>query len=215
MRWLEILLSSSIVIWLLIICFIMVVVITIDKLKKVQSTRTNIPSFSIKIRALVKKKEIENALGLCMEDKSPIANIIRRGLKKQKYGRARIIEEVEAAGQFEIKKLENGLSTLATISAAAPMLGFLGTILGMGSIFRVIQNTQGEATFGDFSRSILYALVASGLGLLIGIIALAVYNYLVTRIAKVVMSLERVVTEIFDALEEGEKEIIPVEESEE
>jgi biopolymer transport protein ExbB len=212
MKWLEILLSSAIVIWLLIACFVMVVIITIDKIKKTQSAKSNIASFSMKIRTMLKKKDIENALNLCLEDRSPIANIVRRGLKKHRFGRTRIIEEVEAAGQFEVKKLETGLSTLATISAAAPMLGFLGTILGMGSIFKVIQNTYGDATFGDFSHSIWNALISSGLGLLIGVIALAVYNYLVTIITKVVMAMERVASEIFDSLEDSEKENISHEE---
>jgi biopolymer transport protein ExbB len=208
MKWLEILLNSTVVIWMLVALFVMVIIIAIDRIKKTQSSQNNIPSFSIKVRSFLKKKEIDEALNLCMEDKSPISNIVKRGLKKYKFGRARMLEEVEAAGQFEVKKLESGLSFLATISAAAPMLGFLGTILGVGSIFKVIQNSAGDASLGDFSRSVWYAIISSGLGLMVGILALGTYNYLVNKITKVVMSMERVASEIFDALEEVDKETV-------
>ena len=70
---------------------------------------------------MLKKKDIQSAVAHCMETKTPIANIIRKGLKKHKYGHQRVVEAIDNAGRQEITKLEKGLSTLATIAGVAPL----------------------------------------------------------------------------------------------
>jgi biopolymer transport protein ExbB len=143
-----------------------------------------------------------------MEDKSAIANIVRRGLKKHKFGRLRLKEEVETSSQIEVIRLEEKMQTLSTISGVAPLIGFLGTILSVGSLFKMLQNQQSNATFGDFSHAIWNALISSGLGIFVGIIALTIYNYLLSKISKVVLDMERIASEIFDLIEYTENETV-------
>ena len=208
MRWLEFFLNSTIEIWLLIAILVWIVFIAIDKIKKINAVKSVMPSFALKIRTQLKKGNIQGALEFCMEDKSAIANIIRRGLKKYKYGKTRFKEEVETSSEVEVIKLEERMSTLATLSNAAPLIGFLGTILSLASLFRMVQSSQNSATFGDFSHAIWYALISAGMGILIGLIALVLYNYILTRIKKVIVDMERVASDIFDLLEVPEDEIV-------
>ncbi len=209
MKWLELFLNPSIEIWILILSLIWIIAIALRKIKMINEAKSAIPSFAIKIRALLKKNNFNAALEFCMEDKSAISNIVRRGLKKHKFGKARFEEELDASGQSEVVKLEENMGALAAVSAASPLVGFLGTVLSIGSLFRMLENPQNNATFGDFSDAIWNALVSSGLGIFVGIVAVIVYNYLVNKISKAVIDMERIASEIFDLIEIPENESGP------
>lgn len=214
MRWIQMLLTSGLVLWLLIACLVAIIFISIDRLKVLRRAKANIPTFSIRIRNLLKKKEIQTAIDFCMEDKSSISNIMRRGLKKYKFGRTRFLEEIELGGKQEISKLEKGIPILATLSTASPMLGFLGTIMGMVSTFRVIQGLHSNVTVSDFAGGIWEALVASALGLIVGMISLALHNYFVDAVKKIVLDIERIATDLIDVLDGNEKDLSQTSESE-
>jgi len=214
MKWIETVIGSGLVSVLILISLFIVIVIFFKKLIMIRNAKVNIPSFSVKIRGMLKKKDIAAAIDCCMDEKSPLANIVRRGLKKYKFGRPRVMESMEAAGRQDVKILENGLSLIATISGAAPMLGFLGTVLGMGSLLRTIKDVQGSATIGDFSAGIWQVLISSALGLLVGIISIAIHNYLVERIGRIVVDLERFAVELFDTGDDGDRELYREEEPE-
>ena len=195
-------------------CSIIALAIAIEKFLVIRKAKINVPAFSIKIRGILKKKDVAGAMGYCMEEKSPISNIIRRGLKKIKFGRRRVLEAIEVAGKQEISKLEKGLSTLATVAGAAPMLGFLGTVTGMIAAFMKIQELQGSASPADLASGIWEALLTTAFGLFVGIPALALYNYFVSLIKKIVLDMERVATDVLDVLDETEKDFSDDEEFE-
>ncbi len=127
---------------------------------------------------------------------------------------ARVLEAIEVAGKQEISKLEKGLSTLATVAGAAPMLGFLGTVTGMIAAFMKIQELQGSASPADLASGIWEALLTTAFGLFVGIPALAFYNYFVSLISKIVLDMERVATDILDVLDETGKVFLDDEEIE-
>ncbi len=214
MKWIQMLLTGGFVLWLLIACFILIVLICVERFKALQKAKVNIPTFSIKIRNLLKKKEIQSAIDFCMEDKSSIANVMRRGLKKIKFGRARFLQEIDSAGRQEISKLEKGIPVLATLATVSPMLGFLGTVMGMVSTFRVIQDLQSGVTVADFAGGIWEALITSAVGLIVGMIALAMHNYFVSAIKIIVLDIERVTNDLIDVIDGGEKDSLQAEESE-
>lgn len=207
-------LKGGIVMWPILGCSIIALAIAIEKFLVIRKSKINVPAFSIKIRGILKKKDVVGAMGYCMEEKSPISNIIRRGLKKIKFGRRRVLEAIEVAGKQEISKLEKGLSTLATVAGAAPMLGFLGTVTGMIAAFMKIQELQGSASPSDLASGIWEALLTTAFGLFIGIPALALYNYFVSLIKKIVLDMERVATDVLDVLDETEKDFSDDEEFE-
>lgn len=143
-------------------------------------------------------------MALCTEEKSPAANIVRKGLKKYKFGHQRVKEAIESAGKQEVSKLEKGLSVLATISGVAPLLGFLGTVTGMISAFMRIEDLQGAANPSDLAGGIWEALLTTAFGLGVGIIAYTFYNYLVSAIGKLVADMEVISNDVVDILEEVE-----------
>lgn len=201
------LLSGGIALWLLVACLAAIIFITIDRLKVLGRARANIPTFSVRMRSFLKKNEIQTAIDFCMEERSTISNIMKRGLKKYKFGRERFLEEIELGGKEEIGKLEKGIPILATLATVSPMLGFVGTIMGMVSTFRVIQDLSSSVTIADFAGGIWEALISSAVGLMVGMIALALYNYFVNAIKKIVLDIERIISELIDAVDGNEKDL--------
>ena len=193
--------------WILVPIFIasvIAVAIIIDRYFIIRKSKLNVPSFMVKIRSYLKKRDIAGAIDFCMEDKSPSANIIKKGLKKYNLGHERVKEAIENAGKQEINKLEKGLNILATISGVAPLLGFLGTVTGMISAFMRIEDLQGAANPSDLAGGIWEALLTTAFGLAVGIIAFTFYNYLVASINKLVLDMEVISNDVVDILEEVE-----------
>jgi biopolymer transport protein ExbB len=202
MNLLDMFLKGGVVMWPILLCSIIGLAIIIDKYLVIRRARTNVPNFMIKIRGFLKKKDVSGANQLCLEEKSPIANIVRKGLRKYKYGHARVKEAIENAGRQEISKLEKGLPLLATIAGIAPMLGFLGTVTGMVSAFMILQELQGAATPSDLAGGIWEALITTVFGLIVGIAALVFYNDILGSINKLVAQMEAVSTDVVDIIEE-------------
>lgn len=203
-------LKGGLIMWPILLCSIAGLTIIIDRffaIKKVKQTST---PFLIKVKNLIRKKDIHGAINICSNERIPAANIVRRGLQKYKLGHQRVKETIENAGRQEISKLEKGLTALATVAGVAPMLGFLGTVTGMVSAFATIQNLQGAANPSDLAGGIWEALITTVFGLIVGIIALTFYNYFVASVTKLVLDLESLSIEIIDSLEEvlSGKEII-------
>lgn len=195
-------LKGGIIMHPILLCSVIALAIIIDRLIVIRRAKLNAPAFMIRIRGYLKKKDVEGAVSFCLEEKSPTANMIRKGLKKYKHGHERVKEAIENAGKQEIAKLEKGLSALATIAGIAPMLGFLGTVTGMVSAFMTIQDLQGAASPSDLAGGIWEALITTVFGLVVGIPALAFYNYLLSRISRLVNDMEVISTEIVDTIEE-------------
>ncbi|HET55430.1 MAG TPA: MotA/TolQ/ExbB proton channel family protein [Ignavibacteria bacterium] len=196
------------------IASIIAVAIIIDRYTVIRKSKLNAPAFLVKIRSLLKRNDIQGAIRYCMEEKSPAANIIRKGLKKHKLGHDRVSEAIDNAGKQEINKLEKGLSVLATISGVAPLLGFLGTVTGMISAFMNIESLQGSANPSDLAGGIWEALLTTAFGLAVGIIAFTFYNYLVASINKLVLDMEVISNDVIDIMEEIKTGSVPKDDTE-
>lgn len=198
--------KGGFVMWPILACSVVAVAIIIEKFIVLKKSKQNIPAFVVKVRNYLKRKDVVGAIGLCMEERTPISNIVKKALKKHRHGHQRVVEAIESAGRLEINKLEKGLSTLATIAGAAPMLGFLGTVTGMIGAFMRVQELQGAAGPADLAGGIWEALLTTAFGLFVGIAVLAVYNYLHSTIQKIVVDMEVVVTDILDLLDDAGKD---------
>ena len=154
MSLLEIVLKGGWIMLFIFIASIITITIIIDRYRVIRKSRSNVPAFLVKIRGLLKRNDINGALNVCMEEKTPTANIVKKGLKKIKFGHERVKEAIESAGKQEITKLEKGLSVLATIAGVAPLLGFLGTVTGMITAFMRIEDLQGAETQSDLAGGI-------------------------------------------------------------
>ena len=202
MRLLHIVMQGGWLMVFILLASLIAAYIIVNRYIVIRRSKLNVPVFLVKLRGMLKRNDISSATAYCMEERSPAANIIRKGLKKYKFGRERVKEAIDSAGTQEVFKLEKGLSVLATISGVAPLLGFLGTVTGMIRVFMKIQNMQGSANPSDLAGGIWEALLTTAFGLAVGIVALTFYNYLVSAIKKLVIDMEVVSNDVVDVMEE-------------
>ncbi|NWF90639.1 MAG: MotA/TolQ/ExbB proton channel family protein [Ignavibacteriaceae bacterium] len=195
-------LKGGVIMWPILLCSILGLAVVVDRYVVIRKARINVPAFMVRIRGFIKKKDISGAISYCMEEKSPIANVVRKGLKKYKLGHERVKESIENAGNQEIGKLEKGLTILASVAGIAPLLGFLGTVTGMISAFMTIQDLQGTASPSDLAGGIWEALITTAFGLFVGIPALALYNYFLSAVKKLVGEIEMVANDVVDVIQD-------------
>lgn len=159
-------------------------------------------NFMNRIRGYVHEGELQSALNLCQATQSPAARLIEKGITRIGRPMNDVLVAIENTGNLEISKLSRGLPWLATTAAGAPMLGFLGTVIGMVQAFYAIAAEGNSANIATFSSGIYTALVTTVAGLVVGVIALFAYNYLVARINSVMNLLESKSMEFMDLLNE-------------
>ncbi len=159
-------------------------------------------SFMKRIKDYIHEGELESAMNLCKKGNSPYARLIAKGLTRIGRPMNDVLVAIENTGNIEVANLGKGLPWLATTAAGAPMLGFLGTVIGMVQAFFDIASQGTSASISTFSAGIYTALVTTVAGLIVGVIALFAYNYLVARINSVMNLLEGKTMEFMDLLNE-------------
>ena len=158
-------------------------------------------NFINNIRAAVTAGNIAGAKSLCEKDDTPVARMVAKGLSRIGRPLKDIEASIENVGNLEVFKLEKNLSTLASISGAAPMVGFLGTVTGMILAFYKMSSEQ-NVTPDVLAGGIYQALLTTAFGLMIGIFSFVGYNLLVAKTEKVVFEMERTTVEFMDLLQE-------------
>lgn len=162
-------------------------------------------SFMKRIRAYVHEGDLESANNLCRKTDNPASRLVEKGLSRIGRPVNDILAAIENTGNIEIASLSKGLPWLATTAAGAPMLGFLGTVMGMVQAFYNLASAGSSANIDVLAGGIYEALVTTVAGLIVGIVALFAYNYLVARINGVMTSLEGKTMEFMDLLNEPVK----------
>ena len=158
--------------------------------------------FMNRIKDYIHDGKIDSAINLCRNTNNPSARMIDKGISRLGRPMNDVLVAIENVGNMEVAKLEKGFSIVATIAAAAPMLGFLGTVIGMVRAFYDMANAGTNVDISLLSSGIYVALVTTVGGLIVGIIALFGYNYLVAQVDKVVNNLESQTMEFMDLLNE-------------
>jgi biopolymer transport protein ExbB len=155
-----------------------------------------------RVRSYVESGDVSGAIAYCESQDTPLSRTLMKGLERLGRPIREIQEAVQAAGRYEAFQLQKRTDHLATIAGVAPMLGFLGTVIGMIKAFQQIQNLQGNVNPSVLAGGIWEALVTTGFGLVVGIMAFFAYNFLLTRIARMINEMEAVATEFIDLLQE-------------
>jgi biopolymer transport protein ExbB len=158
-------------------------------------------NFINNIRSSVASGNIEGAKALCRATDTPAARMIEKGLMRIGKPLKDIDAAIENVGNLEVFKLEKNLSSLASISGAAPMIGFLGTVTGMILAFYNM-STQQNVTPSLLAGGIYQALITTAFGLVIGIFAFVGYNLLVARVEQVIFQMEKATIDFMDLLQE-------------
>jgi biopolymer transport protein ExbB len=159
-------------------------------------------SFMNQIRDHIVNGRIDAAKILCAHSKSPVARLIEKGISRIGKPLEDINTAIENAGKLEIYKLEKNVSMLATISGAGPMIGFLGTVLGMILAFHKMASGGGQIEVGALAEGIYTAMTTTVAGLIVGIIAFMGYNHLIMKTDKVVNQMEANAVDFLDLLNE-------------
>lgn len=158
-------------------------------------------NFMNRIRDYIWEGKIGSAIDLCRRTDSPVARMIEKGIERIGRPMGDIQTSIENVANLEVAKLEKGLPTLATISGGAPMIGFLGTVVGMVQVFiSMSANSTGGVNIGDLSSGMYVAMVTTVGGLIVGIPAYFAHNYLVARIEKLVFQMEATSIAFMDIL---------------
>ena len=159
-------------------------------------------NFMNRIKDYIHDGKIESAHALCQSMSNPVARMIEKGISRIGRPLNDVNAAIENVGRLEIYKLEKGLPTLATVAGAAPMIGFLGTVMGMVRAFYDMSNAGNNIDVALLSNGIYTALITTVAGLIVGIVAYFAYNILVANVEKVVNKLEANTTEFMDLLNE-------------
>ncbi len=162
-------------------------------------------NFMDRIKDYIHDGKIDAALALCRSTDSPSARMVEKGISRLGRPLSDINTAIENVGKLEISKLEKGFPTLATITGTEPMLGFLGTVIGMVQSFYAMSQAGNNIEVSILSGGIYTALITTVAGLIIAILCYFAYNSLVVRVEKVVFNLEATLTEFMDILNEPVK----------
>ncbi len=203
MNLMDMLMRGGVIMWPILLCSVVGAYVVIERLLVLRRARMDAGQFMLKLKSIYRHGDTTAVLTYCSQKDAPIANIVRKGVLKHGQGEAKVREAVENAGREEVYHLERRLPILASIGGVAPMLGFLGTVTGMIAAFQVIEQQSGVVSPQALASGIWEALLTTAFGLIVGIPALVIYNYFVSRIHRLVHDMEVTSNEFLDMLDVG------------
>jgi len=181
---------------------IFAVYIFFERFGAIRSANKVDPNFMNNIKYMVMDGRLDAAGALFKAESTPVARMIEKGISRIGKPLGDITQAIENQGKLEVTRLEKGLPMLATISGGAPMIGFLGTVIGMILTFKEMASAGGQIKLDMMAEGIYTAMTTTVAGLLVGIIAYFGYNFLVTRVDRVVYKLEDSAMDFLDLLHE-------------
>tara|TARA_Y100000385_G_scaffold84392_1_gene86546 strand:- start:287 stop:985 length:699 start_codon:yes stop_codon:yes gene_type:complete len=194
--------AGQIIIGVLFILLFVALYLYFERLFAIKAATDYDANFMSQIRENISSGNMQAAKVLCSQKNTPVARLTEKGISRIGSPLEDINTAIENAGKLEVYKLEKNVSVLATISGAAPMIGFLGTVIGMVLAFHTLATSSGQAEMGTLAEGIYTAMTTTVAGLIVGIIAYIGYNHLVVKTDKVVHQMEATAVEFLDLLNE-------------
>ena len=191
------------VIWLILIAAAAAAVVFIERALFCHRSQINSAEFLNGVRTVVKRGNIVEAIAICDATAGPVARLVKAAILARELGRDRVREAVEEAGLTEVPRLEEKLNLLATIAQIAPLLGLFGTVLGFIDVFGQLEQAGLYAHIEMLAHGVWKALICAAAGIGVAIPAHAGYNYLVSRVNKIVLDMERAAAEIVNIVTEN------------
>lgn len=195
-------LGGQIIIAILFVLLAIAMYIYFERFLAIKAASKVDKNFMEQIRDFVSNGKLQSADALCKSKNTPTARLIGKGISRIGKPLEDINTAIETAGKLEVYQLEKNVSVLATIAGAAPMIGFLGTVIGMIVAIHEIANAGGQIDIKMLSDGLYTAMTTTVAGLIVGIIAYITYNHLVVRTDKVVYQMEAKSVEFLDLLNE-------------
>ena len=177
--------------WVLVVLAIIMIFIFVERFLAIRKASQIDKNFMNRIRDFISEGNIEAAIDLCRRTNSPIARMVEKGIERIGRPMSDIQTAIENVANVEVAKLETSLPWLSSIAGGAPMIGFLGTVVGMVQVFiDMSANQSGGIELAQLSAGMYVAMVTTVGGLLVGIPAYFGYNYLVAAIERLVFRME-------------------------
>jgi len=195
-------LGGTIIIIILAVLLFVAIYIYFERLFAIKAAYRTDKNFMSQIKDNVISGNVEGAKVRCAQENSPVARLTAKGISRIGSPLEDINTAIENAGRLEVYKLEKNVSVLATVAGAAPMIGFLGTVIGMVIAFHELATSSGQAEMGLLAEGIYTAMTTTVAGLIVGIIAYIGYNHIVVRTDKVVHQMEATAVDFLDLLNE-------------
>jgi biopolymer transport protein ExbB len=184
------------VIWLILMAAAVALVVFVERALFCHRSQINSAEFLNGVRTVLKRENVVEAISICDATPGPVARLVKAAILNRDKGRDRVREAVEEAGLTEVPLLEEKLNLLATIAQIAPLLGLFGTVIGFMHIFSQLGADGLYAHMKELGTGVWEALICAAAGIGVAIPAHAGYNYLVSRINKIVLDMERAAAEI-------------------
>lgn len=162
-----------------------------ERFQVIKKAMKDDPHFMNKVKDYLSDNKIEAVVDLCNRTSSPVANMVAKGAVVKEGTAKEIQDAMERQGNLEVYKLEHNLASLATIAGAAPMIGFLGTVIGMIIAFHEMASAGGQIDVEMLSKGIYTAMTTTVAGLIVGIVAYLAYNQLVVKVTKATFKMEQ------------------------
>jgi biopolymer transport protein ExbB len=182
--------------WLLLGCSILTVAISLERYFHFHRARIDVGDLLHGLRNLVRNRNYAEALHECAGTPGPVARVIHSALIRHDSPRAELKEIVQESGQLEVPKLEKYLAVLLSIAYVAPLIGLLGTILGLVNTFVQINAAGGYATVAEISKGVYTSLISSAAGLMVAIPSFVLYSFLRAYVKTLMHDMERAGIEI-------------------
>lgn len=182
--------------WIILACGVVGTAVFLAKLYELHRAQIRPGDFLKGLYNILNRNNIVEAVSICEETPGPVASVVRAAILHHDEERPVIQRAVEEAGLAEIPRLERNLTVIATIAQISPLLGLLGTVLGMIQVVMVIEQKAPLVQSGDLMNGLWQALLATAAGLLVSIPAYAGYNFLVSRVESILLDMERAAVEI-------------------
>lgn len=195
-------LGGQLIIGVLFVLLLVVFYIYFERLFAIRAAVRYDANFMPQIRTYIVSGKIDGAQNLCMQEDKPVARMLSKGIARIGRPLEDINTAIENAGRIEVYKLEKNVSILATIAGAAPMIGFLGTVIGMILSIFEISNAGGNIDMKLLSDGLYTAMTTTVAGLIVGIVGYITFNHLVVKTNKVVYQMEATSLEFLDLLNE-------------
>lgn len=195
-------LGGQLIIGLLFMLLLIAIYIYFERWFAIRAAGKIDKSFMDQIRLYVGQGKIDAAQALCLKEDRPVARLIGKGISRIGRPLEDINTTIENAGRLEVYKLEKNVSVLATIAGAAPMIGFLGTVIGMILSIFEISNAGGNIDMKLLSDGLYTAMTTTVAGLIVGIVGYITFNHIVVKTNKVVYQMEATSFEFLDLLNE-------------
>ncbi len=195
-------LGGQIIIALLFVLLVLAIYIYFERFFAIKSAAQMEKDFMNQIRDHIISGNLAAARSLCNQEDSPASHLIEKGISRIGKPLEDINTAIENAGKLEVYKLERNVNVVATIAGAAPMIGFLGTVIGMIVAIHEIANSGGQIDIKMLSDGLYTAMTTTVAGLIVGILAYVAYNHIVSLTDKVVYTMEAKAVEFLDLLNE-------------